>query len=141
MLLLTPTSAAVAPPFFAWLRITLAIPQTPAVAQSLLNTARSIEKDIDSAKLSLSGDRTIGKREEPVPDTIGGIIGYLTWSRSENTGAVTTLQKQRFKRASEGYSVVFEHLTRLNDKIAAMESQLREAGAAWTPGMLPIKVN
>ncbi len=121
--------------------ITEAIPQTPAVDQSLLNTARNIEKDIAAAKLSLSGDRTIGKRAEPVADTIGGIIGYLTWSRSENTGAVTVLQKQRFKRASEGYSIVFKHLTRLNDKITAMELQLREAGAAWTPGTLPIKVN
>jgi len=118
-----------------------AIPQTPAVDQSLISKTKEIEKAISIARLSLNGDRTISRRAEPVADTIGAIIGYLTWSRSENTGPVTKLQQQRFKRASEGYVVVYEHLKNLNENVRAIETQLNNAGAAWTPGSCPIKEN
>ncbi len=117
-----------------------AIPQTPDADQGLLKLANLLQKQLQAIELSLKGNRSIAKRSEPVAVNMSGMIEYLSWSRNENTGPVTPSQKLRFKKAKAAYQSLYQQLLNIDKAIGGVENQLREAGAAWIPGSLPLEV-
>ncbi len=115
-----------------------AITETVNVDQSLLAQTHQMMRQLEQIKLDLNGNAVVARRNEPTPDSVSDYIGYLLWSRSENTGPVTPDHKLRFKRASEGYARVYDALTGLNSKVEQLEQTLRNANSGWIPGMLPL---
>lgn len=117
----------------------VAIVETLDADQALLADTARLKRQLAEIKLVLNGNSVVSKRNEPTPTSVRGYIGYLQWSRSENTGPVTPDHKLRFKRASEGYAGVYDEMNKAADDIDKLEAKLRDANAGWIPGSRPLK--
>lgn len=117
--------------------VNAAVTETLAADQAMLGNAHKMKRELAEIKLLLNGNSVVSKRAEPTATSVTGYIGYLEWSRSENTGPVTAQQKLRFKRASEGYAAVYSRMNALSQQVKQAETALVNAGSGWLPGTMP----
>jgi photosystem II stability/assembly factor-like uncharacterized protein len=117
--------------------VEVAITETLKVDQALLFKSHDLKRELAEIKMLLNGNSVISSRSEPTPTSVQGYISYLRWSRSENTHGVTPDHRLRYQRASDGYSRVYEAMSKLADEVDSLEAKLQAADSPWLPGTRP----
>ena len=122
--------------------IRVALRDTPGIepkrAAALADRTRSLELRLTDLRTELDGDRTISKRHEPGPVSIRERISQVVWGSWESTSDPTQTHRDNYAIASERFAPVLERLTRLvEEDLTALEADLEEARAPWTPGRVP----
>src|SRR6185503_7568872 len=107
-------------------------PDPKLVAQ--VNAVDQTLRDIDE---ELSGDRALGAEQEPTPPALldrvtNAINGFTT------TSAPTATHQESLAIAEKQFAPLLEKLRRaIEVDLAAIEKQMNERGAPWTPGRIP----
>ena len=107
-------------------------PDPKLVAQ--VNAVNNTLRDIDDA---LNGDPVVRGHNEPSPPSLveritTAVNGFTT------TSAPTTTHQQSLEIAEKEFGPLLEKLRRtIEVDLAAIEKQLNERGAPWTPGRIP----
>lgn len=106
--------------------------------KALLEKLRSLKSQLGSIQRTMTGDKTLEKRNEnqtpPVTDRLQYIIDG-TW---ETTSDPTQTQLDAYKIAAEQFAPALAQLrTLIETDMRAIEDQLERLDAPWTPGRLP----
>jgi photosystem II stability/assembly factor-like uncharacterized protein len=114
-----------------------AAPNAPAQLRTDLD---GIEKRLQALEDSLSGDPTIGRRQEPTPPSLTQRFNGLTggfWSNS--LGAPTGTMQRQYEIVSSQFGRILEQLrTLVETDLRRVESGAEAAGAPWTTGRVPV---
>ncbi len=90
------------------------------------------------AKRKLSGDGILAARQENVPDSIAGRIGYAGGTHDDIVAKPTGTAKESLKIGQEELVEVIAELRGIAEKeLPGFEKKLDALGAPWTPGRLP----
>ena len=113
-----------------------AISVTPAADPALMADVRKLEVRLNEIRTKLSGDRTLSRRNEPVPPSISQRVGQaMNWN---TTAAPTQTQRDAYQHAGGLFAAVLDDLRKLMEEdLKQLEDKLEAAGAPWTPGRLP----
>jgi hypothetical protein len=114
-----------------------ALLDTPAAGPELLAEARRLELALADLDVTLNGDPTLGKRNEPaLPGLVDRVqnVSYGHWS---TTTAPTATQEREVETAATGLENALATLRSIAKDLSALESKAEAAGAPWTPGRIP----
>ncbi len=115
-----------------------ALADTPAAPAELTDRARAIELALMDLETELTGDRTVGSRNEPTTTSIVGRVQGVVYTQWASTSKPTQTSLDAYEIASEAFAGLLERLTTLiQGDLAALEADAEAAGAPWTPGRLP----
>ncbi|MEM7660128.1 MAG: glycosyl hydrolase, partial [Bacteroidota bacterium] len=118
--------------------IKTAIQQTPTVPISMMAEAKAVERQLAAMQRTLTGDRSLSRREFETAPSISNRIGLIMYGMYSTTSAPTQTQKDGYKIAAAQFEPVMKELKEVVKQIEAMESKLEELGAPYTPGRMPI---
>ncbi|MHC5111856.1 MAG: WD40/YVTN/BNR-like repeat-containing protein [Planctomycetota bacterium] len=112
-----------------------AIKDTPGADDALAGEAHALNQKLNDISMTLSGDSTLSRQQEPVPPSINRWISVAaSWYV---TSAPTQTQRDAYRYAGEAFATTLAELRQLRDDLETLESKLEAAGAPWTPGRLP----
>lgn len=113
---------------------------TPTADPALRSKMRELELRFADIEEKLTGDRTIGARNEATPPSIAQWVQRIVFGHStSSTSAATGTHQQSYENAAEAFAPVLAELTRLiQGDLAEVEQRMEAAGAPWTPGRLPV---
>jgi photosystem II stability/assembly factor-like uncharacterized protein len=118
-----------------------AIDLAPRVTPPLRDSARALSTRLKDLRTELSGDQTVGSRQEPTAPTIEAriqriVAGTLTaaWS---TTGPPTATHRRSLQIASDALAVFLPKLAAASESLRRLELEAERAGAPWTPGRIP----
>ncbi len=114
-----------------------AIVDTPDAKPERLAELASIEADLNDLLIGLRGDRTRASRNEPAPPSTRGRVHRIVDGQLFTTQPPTGTHRQLYDWASDAFTDQLETLRSLVDRLEALEAQLEDAGAPWTPGRIP----
>ncbi len=115
-----------------------AVDETPAADAKLGAEARRIQRALDDVLVALRGDEAIRARNEPVPESISERVEAIVASHWTATVAPTGTNRQAYDVAAAAFGTQLAALrTLLEIDLRALEEQLEQAGAPWTPGRVP----
>ena len=101
----------------------------------LLNEVRKLELELTDINEKFNGDRTKSRRNESAYPGFMSRLSTMMLGAMGSTEGPTGTHMQQYDIVSEEYAAVAEQLNELvNSKIPALNTQLDEAGAPWTPG-------
>lgn len=111
---------------------------TPAADPDLGYRLREVEERLQDLQIDLVGDRTVAARHEPtspaVVDRVQRIVGGLWTTSSAPTGT----QREGYDAAARAFGELLPKIREvIEDDLAALEQELEDAGAPWTPGRVP----
>lgn len=110
----------------------------PEADLHLLQRIREIEQMNQKLLIALQGDGVISRHNANQPPSISSRVGAINSSFWENTEAPNPMQREQYKLAGELFKPVLAQLKRLWEQdVKAVEAQLDQAGAPWTPGRIP----
>lgn len=114
-----------------------ALDRTSTASQGQYLELEALRGRLNSIDTALTGDKTLRSRNEPAPlsitDRVYGIRGE-SW-RSQST--VTGLHRDSYAIAEREFTATLAELRKLSAAVSALENQLDDQGAPWTPGRLP----
>jgi photosystem II stability/assembly factor-like uncharacterized protein len=111
---------------------------TPDADPAVLAQLEDMTDRLDDLLVELRGNRTKARREEPTEPSINSRISSVVRSSQSVTSAPTQMQRDQYRYAAEAFGPVLDALrTMYEEELPAIESQLEEAGAPWTPNRLP----
>jgi hypothetical protein len=102
--------------------------------------AREIAKQLEDLRFKMEGVNAKASWEEIPPSQmpISKRVSAVAYARYASTGKVTETEKSGYEIAKEEMQPVIDELSNIiENKIAAIESQLESMGATWTPGRIP----
>ncbi|TAE47914.1 MAG: glycosyl hydrolase [Bacteroidetes bacterium] len=111
-----------------------AIQVTPSAPLAMTSDARSTETQLIGIERRLTGDRSLARREFPVPTSVADRIETVVYSLSSYTGNPTQTQRDQIRIAREELAVISKEVKAIVTTIQAMEKQLDTYGAPYTPG-------
>ncbi len=114
-----------------------ALNATPKATEQDHNDLRAINTRLQDLQIKLSGDRTIGSRNEPVPMSVGDRVSTLYWQNVENRAPVTGGHRESYRIAAQAFSQALSELTDIDESLSAFEQRIERKGAPWTPGRVP----
>jgi photosystem II stability/assembly factor-like uncharacterized protein len=115
-----------------------AIKQTPGAPNSLMDDALRIKSETEDILQHLVRDETIGKRNEPVPQTVNSRLGEVAWGLWRTTSSPTKTQQDSYNIAAEEFEQLLAQLKRLLEvDLKNLEKQMEQNGAPWTPERVP----
>ena len=115
-----------------------AIHDTPDAKPEHHSRVRELELRLADLLVTLEGDVTVARRNEPIPPSISGRVQQIVGSSWTSTSAPTETHRRNYEIAAEGFGELLEGLRVLiEEDLAALESELEAAGAPWTPGRVP----
>jgi hypothetical protein len=111
---------------------------TPGAGADLAGEIRALATRLADLNKRLNGDRVRGGRNEPthasISQRVGGIVG-AQWSSSS---APTKTNVEAYRIAGHAFAEVLSDLQQLIERdLAALEQEMEQAGAPWTPGRVP----
>jgi hypothetical protein len=114
-----------------------AIDETPGAGAQLSTDARNVQRELRDLREGLSGDPTLGRRQEPTPPSLLGRLNVLTQVTRSLEGATATQQRQ--------YAIVVADFARISERLRAIvdtdlkrvETSAEAAGVPWTSGRIP----
>lgn len=115
----------------------VAVDATVAAGPSFGERVRDVERQVLDLEVVLTGDKSKRQRNEPVPWSIQSRVGSIVWGHWESQSAVTGTHQRAFDIAASEYEVALKKLYRVHAFLAALEGQLEQNAAPWTPGRLP----
>lgn len=118
-----------------------AIYNTPEAGQDLMNKARHIGDELDEINFVLNGVSPKASREEIPPAQVPLNIRLSNISSGfiGNLSAISSTEKNSLAILKEEFPPVLAKLQRIfENDIPALERQLNQVNAPWTPGRLPV---
>jgi hypothetical protein len=114
-----------------------AIDQTPAAAPQLSTEVRNVEHELRDMREALSGDPTIGRRQEPNPPSLLGRLQVLAQT-IRGLDAPTATQQHQYDIVSGEFARISTRLHAIVDTdLKRVETSADAAGVPWTSGRLP----
>lgn len=116
----------------------VAINDTPRSDEAMLGRLEAISDDLDAILIELRGDRTLGRRVVPAPDSINSQIDTIVYGQWGVTTAPTGTMHELYDSAADRFEGALNDLRQLVERdLRSLESDLERIGAPWTPGRLP----
>jgi photosystem II stability/assembly factor-like uncharacterized protein len=111
---------------------------TPEAPEQLLADARDMELELADIEKTLSGDKSISKRNANQPPAITSRISIILYGMWYTNSAPTTTNRESYRIAGEEMEKVLNQLdTFTNEKLPEIEKAMDRLDAPWTPGRLP----
>ena len=115
-----------------------AVIDTPAADEPALADLAQIDHRLDELLTTLRGDRTLARRQEPVPPSIRERVEELADNLGAITQAPTQTQRDVYTWSADTFATALNELQQLlGTELPAVEARLEKAGAPWTPGRIP----
>lgn len=110
---------------------------TPPADPALLAQVEQLRTAHADLMLKLEGDPTLGQRNKFQPPSISDRVYRIRGDQWSSTQAPTSTHEQNYQWAAEAFEGALETLKNLDSELSAIEGQLEEMGAPWTPGRFP----
>ena len=114
-----------------------AIFDTPEADLDDLARVEALEDRMNAFRLAMNGDRALSRLNEPSPDAILSRIGTIVGDQWWVSSPPTQTQRDQYGYASDAFDGALDDLQSIVDDIMALEADLENVGAAWTPGRIP----
>lgn len=115
-----------------------ALELTPGSRPDLERRVRELKDRLVDLQTELSGDSTVSRRNEPVPLSISDRISRIITSQWTSSSAATGTNREAYQFAAQEFGPVLQALQQLVESdLAAIERELEEISAPWTPGRVP----
>jgi hypothetical protein len=114
-----------------------AVIETPATSEGDRRRLRELSTRHAGISTALTGDATIGGRNEPVPMSIASRVNALYYGLVFTQSAVAGGYSDSYDIAAAEFTEALSALRALAADTAALESALEIKGAPWTPGRIP----
>ena len=100
--------------------------------------ARALRTRLADLRLVLEGDRSLSRRKEPTPPSLGGRVSEIVEGSWTSTSAPTATHRENYRIAVERFAEWLPKFTRLVETdLTDLEHRAEAAGAPWTPGRVP----
>jgi hypothetical protein len=87
--------------------------------------------------VTITGDSTVGDRNEPVPMSIASRASNLYYNLVFSQSPAGGNYKDSYEVAAEEFTVALRSLGRIESDLSALEKALEIKGGPWTPGRIP----
>ena len=88
---------------------------------------------------TLNGDFSVARRQIETPPSISGRVETIVFGLWYTRQAPTQTQQDAYAISAEAFGPILSDLARIaQTEIPAIERQLEQAGAPWTPGRIPV---
>ena len=114
-----------------------ALLDTPAAATSLLAETRRLGLALADLDVTLNGDATLAKRNEPAAPGLVDRVQSVVSGHWSTTTAPTATQEREVATAAAGLEGALATLRTIARDLDALEARAEELGAPWTPGRIP----
>jgi photosystem II stability/assembly factor-like uncharacterized protein len=119
-------------------RIKRTLDHTPGVDAKWKELARDLERRNREILRALRGDVALRAREENTVPSISERVGYIVGSHRNSLARPTQTQRDAYDISSQDFKGALGRLRTLIDTdLRRLQEALHEAGAPWTPGLLP----
>lgn len=112
----------------------------PVADARLEADVRAVERRLRELQEAMSGDPTIGRRNEPTPPSLLGRLGRITggaWSGTLETPTAT--QRRQYEIVAAEFGGVLERLRAvIETDLRRLEEGAEAAGVPWTSGRVPV---
>ena len=105
--------------------------ETQALALRVLNTR------MHDLKVKFSGDSTVSSRAEAVPMSITSRINNIVGGHWDSQSGVSGNYRDSYAIAEVQFKVALDELKAIAADLGAVEAELQQQGAPWTPGRIP----
>jgi hypothetical protein len=114
-----------------------AVDETPTAGAQLSTDARNVERELRDIREALSGDPTLGRRQEPTPPSLLGRLQVLTQT-TRSLDAPTATQQHQYDIVSGEFARISTRLRAIVDTdLKRVETSAEAAGVPWTSGRMP----
>ncbi|MEL6547747.1 MAG: glycosyl hydrolase, partial [Myxococcota bacterium] len=107
------------------------------LAESYQNRLRRLESRLEKLEVAMMGDRAVSSRNEPVPWSILQRVGSVVGGHWSSQAAPTQTHRDAYESASKAFQAALKEIRILDTYIQAIEQQVEQLGAPWTPGRIP----
>jgi len=114
-----------------------AILDTPDAGPEHVERLEAIRTDLAAILVELRGDPTLSKRSRPQSPSISDRIGAVVSGRMDVTSPPTGTHSEQYEFAARSFAGARTQLRGVIDRLIALETELDDLGAPWTPGRLP----
>jgi len=114
-----------------------AIVETPAAGEAERDVLQQVTTRLADVGVAISGDSTVGGRNEPVPMSIASRASNLYYNLVFSQSAAGGNYKDSYEVAAAEFTAALRSLSRVEADLAALENALEIKGAPWTPGRIP----
>ncbi len=112
--------------------------ETPGATEAMRSRAIEIRSRLEDLIIELDGDPIRARYNAPAPRSISQRIQEIVRGQWSSSAEPTATHKLSYELASDAFSKNLPKLRQLIEKdLRALERELEEAGAPWTPGRLP----
>jgi len=116
----------------------VAIRDTPGSDPAMLARLESINAELDAVLVELRGDPTLSSRVVPAPDSISDRVMTIVYGQWGVSTAPTQTMRDGYRYAADAFEQALTDLRRIADRdLVALERELEDLGAPWTPGRIP----
>lgn len=117
--------------------IKAAILETPANLNDLTAKIHDLENRLNQLNIELNGDNSLAKREFETLPSINSRIGNIEYTLWNASAAPTQTAIRSLALATRKYAEVYKQLKAVDQEIKAVETQLEQKKAPYTPGRFP----
>jgi photosystem II stability/assembly factor-like uncharacterized protein len=118
--------------------ITHALEQTPGAYPQLIAQVVAIRQKSRDLQRKLSGDEVLAAEQEPVPESLSERVQTIMGNERLSSTVPTGTDRQNYQIASDELTQVVSALrTLVQVDLANLQKALQDAGAPWTPGVVP----
>lgn len=114
-----------------------AVDITPTVPEHVRDRLAELETRFENLEVVMTGDSTRAGRNEPAPWSIRARVRSIVWGHWDSQAAPTGTHREAYSIASQEFSRALRQLWRIDTYLSAIEQQVDQVGAPWTPGRLP----
>ena len=114
-----------------------AISDTTASTEAQAQAVRDLNARMQELQVVLSGDSTISRRNEAVPLSLSGRVGFLVFGHWDSQQEVGGNYADSLAIAEQQFSEWLPQLKALAEDLSALEAEMQGIGAPWTPGRMP----
>jgi photosystem II stability/assembly factor-like uncharacterized protein len=112
---------------------------TSGISDDVLERIVKTDQQLKVLNRKLNGDGSLSSRDFETPPSITGRIYTIVYGLWSSTSAPTQTQISSLDIAKNQFEEVYSEIKNITQlDIAGIEKSLEEAGAAWTPGRLPV---
>ncbi len=117
--------------------LSAALTRTEVSTEAHKETLTVINNDLQAVRVLMTGDRTIGSRNEPVPMSISGRVSSIIFGHWRSQADPTGVHVGAYDIAATEFEAALGQLRSLDDRLQAFEQEMEALGAPWTPGRVP----
>ena len=117
--------------------IKAALLETPAAGAAIVKSVQDAQEHLTRINILLNGDNSLAKREFETVPSINGRISTIEGGMWTTTMAPTTTFIRSLEIAQKQLSSILADIKILGAEVNAIEKELDQLKAPWTPGRIP----